>query len=246
MYGWGDAEEPSGRLWSEIRDRLRDAGIDAPDALTWPEDLASHWTAPDLLLSHACGMPYRTRLHTCVTLVGASDCGLEGCPPGHYRSLFVAHKDDPRRDIAAFDGAVLAYNSRDSQSGWSAPLAEAARLGLTLRPEVETGAHRQSLVAVASGRADLAAIDAATWRMCARQVPVAALLRIVGATAPTPGLPFITAFPSLKPQLFAAIRDSLADLGPDDRATLAVKGIVALSAADYLAVPDAPVPAEAL
>jgi ABC-type phosphate/phosphonate transport system substrate-binding protein len=144
-------------------------------------------------MSQTCGFPYRSRLHGQVLLVGTPDYGVDGCAPGHYRSVFVARADDPRDRIEQFDGAGLAYNEALSQSGWAAPQTHAAQIGIRLLPALETGAHSQSARAIAEGRADVAALDAVTWRLLQRFDSVTRELRVVGLTDPTPGLPLITA-----------------------------------------------------
>jgi ABC-type phosphate/phosphonate transport system substrate-binding protein len=131
-----------------------------------------------------------------VELVGAVDHALEGCPPGWYRSAVVVRADDPRETLAAFRGGRLAVNGTDSQSGWgailhhAAPLAEAGRFfGAVL----VSGAHAASVPMVAAGQADLAAIDAVSWRYARRFLPEAGRLRVLMLTDPTPGLPYIAA-----------------------------------------------------
>jgi ABC-type phosphate/phosphonate transport system substrate-binding protein len=59
------------------------------------------------------------------------------------------------------------------------------------REVIETGSHRASAIAVAEGRADVAAIDCRTWSLLQRCVPEARSLIAVGWTAPRKGLPFI-------------------------------------------------------
>ncbi|MFN3646541.1 MAG: hypothetical protein ACK4S2_08505, partial [Gemmobacter sp.] len=64
MYDRPEVQAANDRLWAGIRDRLRAAGLAAPETLVrgrWP--LWDHWTAPDLVLSQTCGLPYRSRLH---------------------------------------------------------------------------------------------------------------------------------------------------------------------------------------
>ena len=109
MYDRPDLAHQTAALWELIRDALRAEGVAAPDTLTpAPADLFQHWQVPDLVLSQTCGFPYRTRLHGHVTLIGTPDYGLEGCPPGHYRSVIVARGDDVRTDNTLVFDAVLA------------------------------------------------------------------------------------------------------------------------------------------
>ena len=101
MYDRPETAAANDRYWQAIRTRLGEG----PETLTRTGELWEHWLAPDLVLSQTCGYPYRARLHGQVTLVGTPDYGLDGCPPGHYRSIFVARADDPRTDLRAFAAA---------------------------------------------------------------------------------------------------------------------------------------------
>ena len=243
MYDFGPAQAANDRLWAGIRDGLRARGIDAPDALTrgeaayWPA-----WEAADLTLSQTCGYPYRARLHSKVTYVGTPDYAVDGCPPGHYRSVFVARRDDPRQTLADFDGAAFAYNEGLSQSGWAAPQTHAAELGLSLPPALQTGGHRLSALAVAEGRADIAALDAVTHALLLDAEPAMRALKVVGATDPTPGLPYIAAKGADAVAIFDAVAAAIAGLSPADRATLHLKGLTRIPTSAYLAVPNPPSP----
>jgi ABC-type phosphate/phosphonate transport system substrate-binding protein len=243
MYDFGPAMAANDRLWALIRTGLRGRGVAAPDALTrgegayWPA-----WTAPDLILSQTCGYPFRARLQGKVAYVGTPDYGVEGCPPGHYRSIFVARADDPRQALADFDGAAFAYNEPLSQSGWAAPQTHAAKLGIKLPPALQTGGHRLSAHAVAEGRADIAALDAVTFALLQTAEPAMAALKPVGQTEPTPGLPFITALGQTPDPIFDAVSEAIAALPPEDRATLRLRGLVRIPEASYLAVPNPPAP----
>jgi ABC-type phosphate/phosphonate transport system substrate-binding protein len=243
MYDFGPAMAANDRLWALIRTGLRGRGVDAPEVLTrgegayWPA-----WQAPDLILSQTCGYPFRARLQGKVTYVGTPDYGVEGCAPGHYRSVFVARADDPRQTLADFGDARFAYNEPLSQSGWAAPQTHAAKLGITLPPALQTGGHRLSAKAVAEGHADIAALDAVTYAFMQNADPVVPRLKVVAETDPTPGLPYITALGQNPGPIFDAVSEAIAALAPEDRATLRLKGIVRIANAAYLAVPNPPAP----
>ncbi|MGL6210447.1 MAG: phosphate/phosphite/phosphonate ABC transporter substrate-binding protein, partial [Paracoccaceae bacterium] len=131
MYDLPPLQAANDRLWAGIRDRLRAVGIGAPEGLTRGDGAYwAAWEAPDLVLSQTCGFPYRARLHGRVTLIGTPSYRLLGCPPGYYRSVFVARAGDTRRTVAEFSGAPFAYNEALSQSGWAAPQTHAAKHGL--------------------------------------------------------------------------------------------------------------------
>lgn len=221
------------RLWQGIRAELGDGPAD----LSRPADPWDDWLAPDLCLSQTCGYPYRTRLHGRVTLVAAPDHRLEGCPAGHYASVFVARRDDPRAGIAAFAASPFAYNEALSQSGWAAPAHHAAQLGVTFGDTRPSGSHAASARAVAGGAADLAALDAQSWRLLQRHDPAARHLRVLEMTTPTPALPYICAAGRDPAPLRRALAAGIAALSPQDRDALGLYGVVTLPAEAYLAVP---------
>lgn len=236
MYDWPEVRGPTDRLWAGIRDGLGARGIDVPAALhrgaQWND-----WLNPALVLSQTCGFPYRTALHGRVALVGTPDYGLPGLPAGYYQSVLVVDAARPG-DWTGFVGGRLAINGHDSQSGWAAPVNHAAASGLAFAAIVETGAHVRSAEAVAAGQADIAAIDAVTWRLIETWRPdLAAALRVAARTAPTPGLPLITAAGNDRALIAAAVEAAIAGLDAADRAALGVRGLVHIPAEAYLAVP---------
>jgi len=246
MYDWPEERSAVDALWAAIRDGLHERGVEAPEALDRGNALWSVWLHPDLLLSQTCSLPYRTRLHGRVQLLGALDLTLPGCPAGYYRSHIVARADDPA-DVAALASGVLALNGFDSQSGWAAAATHVAATGLSFARFLHTGSHRDSARAVAKGKADLACIDAVTWRLVRRHDPdVATRLRIVDSTAPTPGLPLITADARNPEPIRAALTEAHARLTDRVRADLGLAGFVRLDPADYLAIPTPPTPSQEL
>ena len=241
MYDWPEVQAANDRLWFAVADRLRAGGLDAPDALTREGELWSHWEAPDLLLSQTCGLPFRARLRGRVRLVGSPDYGLEGCPPGYYASKIIVRPADAGVDPSDWSRLRLVYNEDRSQSGWASILNHAAALGTSFASMIGSGGHRVSARMVAEGAADIAAIDAQSWRMVQAYDPWAADLIVIGQTEPTPATPFITAGSATDAQV-AAIRAALgaavAAMPPDDRAVLYLRDVVSVSEADYLSVPN--------
>lgn len=243
MYDRAEVQASNDRLWALIREGLRAGGLPAPDTLTrgpgayWPA-----WESPDLILSQTCGYPYRARLHGKVTLLATPDYGVEGCAPGHYRSVMIARKDDPRQSLGQFQGATMAFNEDLSQSGWAGPMAFALSQGITLTPALRSGGHILSAKAVAEGRAEIAGIDAVTWEMIRRYDAFAASLKVVAQTTPTPGLPWIAAAGQDAERLFPILSAAVAALPAEDRATLCLKGLTRIPAEAYLAIPTPPAP----
>lgn len=243
MYDFPWSEAANDRLWAGVRDHLRASGHKAPEELTRGQ--AAYWETwedPRLVLSQTCGYPFRAKLHDKVTLLATPDYALPGCPPGHYRSLFVARRHDPRETLEEFQGAAMAYNEDMSQSGWAAPAHHLLQMGLTPSPRLRSGGHRASAQAVAEGRADIAALDALSWEMLLGHDPATEALRVVATTTPTPVLPFITAPSTDAPEVFSALNQAIAGLSAEGRATLHLRGLVRLPASAYLAVPTPPPP----
>ncbi|MCF2872078.1 phosphate/phosphite/phosphonate ABC transporter substrate-binding protein [Octadecabacter sp. G9-8] len=228
------------RFWALIRTELAATGIDAPDHLSQDADEFSVWKSPDLVLSQTCGMPYRLWLHDQVGLVGTPDYGLKDCPPGFYRSALVVRATDARTELTAFKDATFAFNEAFSQSGFAAPYHHTGAIGSWFQNRVRTGAHLLSAKAVAEGRADIAALDAVTWRNIERYGDIAQDLRVLDWTVPTPGLPLITAARQDAGLIYGAVRRAIDALSVQDAADLGMRGIVAIPKQAYLAVPNPP------
>lgn len=193
-------------FWVRLRRCMVEQGIDdAPSALAMPSDLQAHWRDPTLLLSQTCGFPLATSLAGAVRYVATPRFAAPGCAGALYSSAVVVRREEAASNLAAMAGRRVAFNSRDSQSGYNslralvAPLASGGRFfGGTL----ETGGHRLSLAAVRAGTADLAAIDAVTLALVEDHAPEALTgLRVLCHTASAPGLPFITSLRTTKADL---------------------------------------------
>lgn len=225
MYDVPELRAETDALWAAIRDAIRARGIEAPDALTRGPDETALWRDSALVLSQTCGMPWRLGLHTDATLIGTPDYDVEGCPPGYYRSAVITRADDS-------DPKIWAYNATTSQSGYAA----IADSGVVLKDSIETGSHGASIAAVASGKADIASIDAVTWRLAQRFTPDATALKVIRWTPPTPGLPYITAKHRDPAPLAEAVTEAIAALPPRTRDALGLTGFVHIPSADYLAL----------
>ena len=241
MYDMPALRPVNDRFWSLIRAHLSEG----PGKLTRDRDFWEIWQDPDLVFAQTCGMPYRTRLHGTVHLVGTPDYGLPGCPPGHYCSVFVARADDARI-LPELATGVFAYNEALSQSGWAAPVTHLSELGLAPARLLETGGHALSAQAVAEGHADFASLDALTWVLLQEHTDLGQRLRQVATTRPTPALPYITAITRDPAPVAAAVRAAIADLSPADRAALHIRGLIDIAPDLYLAVPNPPPPAAAV
>lgn len=236
MYDFPEHRHQTDRLWSLVAEALRADGVAAPDRLSRPADLPADWLGPELLLSQTCGLPFVRRLRGRVYLVGAADHGLPDCSPGTYRSRVVVRADDAAESLADLRGRTVAVNSMDSQSGAGALRAMVAPLS-DERPffgqVIRTGAHGDSVRAVAEGRADVAAIDAVTFAMLLRHRTEAQGLRVLLSTPETPGLPFVTRLGGPAQALSGALAKAVDALGPEGRDVLMIQGILPRKEADF-------------
>jgi len=232
MYDRPENRAAHDTLWTLIRDGLLARGLDAPDALDRDTPYDEGWGRPDLVLGQICNLPWRARFRDRVTLIGASDYGLEDAGPGEYYSVIVARADDPA------PGFRFALSDPLSNSGWDSGQDWAARNGVPIRPTLVTGSHAESLRAVAEGRADLAAIDAVTWRNLLRWDQLAQEMRVLGRSAPSPGQSFITRAGQDPAPYRDAIAQAIRALPAPEAEMLGLRAIVALPPSAY----DRPLP----
>ncbi len=238
MYQRPQLEDAHNRYWQLIRKNLTDADVDSPENLSQDAEEFYVWNHPDLVLSQTCGMPYRTWLHDKVELVGTPDFGIDGCPPGYYRSALVVRADDPREDVSEFRDAIFAYNQTFSQSGYAAPYWHLQPKGFWFEKRHQTEQHLLSAKAVAQGGADIASLDAVSWRLMDQYESFADGLRVLEWTIPTPGLPLITARGQNAQIIFEAVEKAIIQLQDKDRKDLGLKGIVKIPKELYLAIPN--------
>ena len=240
MYDRSGTFEANDAFWALIRDQL---GF-GPDRLTRHMDLWDLWLSPDLLLAQTCNLPYRMGLRGKVHLLGSPDYRLPGCPPGHYNSVFVARADDTR-DLRTLLAARVVINQHHSQSGHVALTEHAKGLGIVPNILGESGGHFLSSIMIAEGRADLAVIDALSWRLIERHDPErAAQIRTLERTVPTPSTPYITSLSQDADTVRGALTRAIARMDDTLRDTLSIHALVQLPEADYLNLPiPAPIPA---
>lgn len=240
MYLRAETEPALNLFWGLIRDGIiaRGAALaeDLPEALEAPESLWQLWESPEMILGQCCSLPWRGRLRGKVEYVTTLDHALPGCPPGHYNSVVVT------RPGGTPEG-VVAYNSRNSQSGWATAREVMAEGRARVSGVLSTGAHLASAHAVAEGRADWACIDAQTWAMFGRWEPVTGQLEEHFRTAPTPGLPLICAPGQNASEIAGAVEEAVQLLDAQPRETLGVQGAVWLGPEVYLAMPIPEAPA---
>jgi ABC-type phosphate/phosphonate transport system substrate-binding protein len=241
MYDFPWIAAANDALWASIAARLAEAGVQAPMRLTRNGDLAGLWRHPALIFGQTCGYPYVTALKETVTLIAAPEYSFPGCEGASHRSFLIRRATDPRPALAAFQGAMAALNTHDSNTGMNlfratiAPVAAGARFFSSI---VITGSHEASVVSVAEGRADLASIDCVSFALLKRGRPeLVERVAIVAESLLSACLPFVASasFPAptiqaVRQALFEALADP--DLA-ETCAALGLKGARIATPADY-------------
>ena len=236
MYDWPELSASWDRLWSYARTARRGAGIETEEHLRRSPDHEADWTDPDLCVGQTCGWPFVSRLSGKVIPFARFDFGC-GKIAGDYRSVFIAAPGE-RNGIELLEdhAATIAVNDFNSQSGFRALSTLATgTLSISRIRFLVTGSHRKSIQAVASGKAQLAAIDGQSWRYAKAFEAAVQDVRVLGTSPDVPGLPLITSpvFSRRVHDIHDAIETAINALDSRDRTALGIAGLVHARAADY-------------
>ncbi|MBM2712044.1 PhnD/SsuA/transferrin family substrate-binding protein [Mesorhizobium caraganae] len=206
----------------------------APDPVTLPpNELDYHqlWLHPALLFAQTCWGPMELGLSRQVQVIGQpSYDAYEGGQGELYSSALVMRTGEgPQVRSPAAGKALLpldlmrgkrfTFNSLDSMSGVIGLTRDLQAAGESLdifSSRSESGGHRGSIVAVAEGKADIAAIDCESWALAQRFESAARKVAVVGWTARRKGLPYITAMTTPE-KTVRALREALAGLAEQPR-----------------------------
>lgn len=229
-------------LWDFLRDDLRRQGLtDVPDQLAADLRHDEAWLRPELLLAQTCGYPFVQHLSGKVRLVATPVYAHPGCDGPAMCSFIVVKAASPIRSLEDLRGKRAAINDPGSNSGtnlFRAAIAPLSQDGRFFASVMETGGHLASIDAVASSAVDVAAIDCVTYGNTQRFDPERLSgLRVLTATASTPGLPFVTRGEASDEEV-SALRQSLERtiVEPalaEPRDLLSLRGFAVLSDADY-------------
>ena len=214
---------------------LDEAGrLVAPDPATLPPDefdLHQLWLSPALLFGQTCWGPMELGLARHVKVIAQPNYdAFEGGQGELYSSALVMPADgapsvaSPQDGRAAIPidllrGKRFTFNNPDSMSGLIGLTRDLEAMGESLdifASRGESGGHRLSIVAIAEGRADIAAIDCESWALAQRFESAARGVKVVGWTARRKGLPYITARTTPEKTVWA-MREALASLSEQPR-----------------------------
>ncbi len=242
MYDLPEVRGHTDAWWQHVALALKREGIeDVPVSLERVLPTKAVWRDPNLLLTQTCGYPLRHEFADVITAVAVPHFDATGCDLGEYSSAIVVHDGSVCESFADLEGMRLAANAPDSQSGLNCVrdlIGEVGYQGAFFARIVWTGSHRQSLAAVRSDVADVAAIDAITLALLRNYAPdELSGVRILRWSRRVPGLPYATHAPA-SAQRLKRLRAGLMRAAHDEaaktcREALLIKNILPIVDADY-------------
>lgn len=213
MYDFAEIRSATEGFWYGLQSKLDSLGLsEAAISLVKPDDLPAFWGHSDLLLGQTCGYPFKTGLCGHAQYV-ATPCYRTPFSRGTtHKSVIIAHRDSGIESVADARGKICAINMADSNTGMNLLRLEVAKLqppSPFFARVYETHAHRKSMKAVATGEADIAAIDCVTFSLIDQiDKNTTGAIKIISQTEESPALPFITSSKTDERTL-SALREAL-------------------------------------
>jgi len=248
MYSIDEATAAAWRAlleWVIRRAGMRCTVVDHPA----PQPLPALWARRDLGCVFMCGYPFATAMPQPALLAAPLPAGARYAGRPVYWTDLVVRADSGIADLADTFGRRIAWTTEDSQSGWHAPrllLAAYARerkvplFAQSLGPLVTP---RNIALAVAESRADIGPLDSYAHDLLRAHDPaLAAQLRVIASTEPTPIPPLVGA-PEMPAGDATRLRDALLAVGQAPelapvRATLRLSGFAAVTPDSYRTLAD--------
>jgi ABC-type phosphate/phosphonate transport system substrate-binding protein len=235
MYDFPELREAHDRLWAALAQRLQALGVSpVPRRLTRGLSHREVWAHPGLLFGQACEYPLSRFFRERLRVVATPRYGAPGCADTDYRSAIVVRADEPAEHLEDLRNRRGIANEADSNSGMNLFRAALARFSSGTRffhSMRFSGSHQRSMELVATGEADVTAIDCVTLAYLQRLQPHLTLrLRVIDWTPTSPCLPFVTSQQTSESTL-QALRSALAEVFAD-RALAPVRDTLLLEGVD--------------
>ena len=247
MYNWPELRPQTEQWWQALATGFVQEGMThVPMVFNGHEDPHDDWNDPHLFLSQTCGYPLRHQFQDILEVVAVPCYKSEGCKGAYYSSMVVVRKEDRHLSLGDFGGRRAAFNAQNSQSGYSslraviAPLAQEGRFFATT---LKTGAHLNSMAAVADKKADICAIDCVCWSLATRIFPeLVAALGVIAQTPMAPALPYVTSKTRSPDEVQSLRRGLLKSVGGNEnknlRTPLLLDGFEILPPAAYARIDE--------
>jgi len=246
MYAFTEAQQFA---WRQLFDRICEfTAVDSTQiALRFEHDPAL-LLEPGLWFGHTCGYPLMMRLRQHVSPFCVPLFDVPGTDGKYYSSRIIVAAGSAIESIADSRGRVAAMNNRDSNSGMNVLRHAVAAVhdvdqfsDRFFARVVDTGGHLHSLQAVASGVADIAAIDCVSYQLIEDWQPeLCAGLRIIDDSVMTCGLPLVMSNAVYNatdiPLLTECLNRALAACCAEARNILHLTGFAPVQLADYQSI----------
>ena len=246
-YDFENIEPHINKFWEVLRLQLREAGFEdklLPSSPCRDIHFSEQWSAPNLLISQACGFDVVTTFKEKLQLLAAPSFSIDGLKNGHYFSYLVTHECNESNELIDFKGKKLAINSHQSHSGMNIfrCVMKSAMKDFNFNENLLiSGAHIKSLELIRSKKADLAAIDGVTYHLLERHDPDKLRnTRVIRKTPAVTSCPYITRrnlpeeeLEMLKAALFATFAEPSLNETLDH---LLLKGVNQVTLADYKSI----------
>jgi ABC-type phosphate/phosphonate transport system substrate-binding protein len=234
MYDFPELREAHDRLWAALAQRLQALRVSpVPRQLTRGLSHREVWAHPGLLFGQACEYPLSKLFREHLRIVATPRYGAPGCADTDYRSAIVVRAEEPAEHLEDLRNRRGIANEPDSNSGMNlfraalAPLSSGTRFFHSMQ---FSGSHRGSMQLVATGEADVTAVDCVTLAYLQRLQPeLTTRLRVIDWTPTSPCLPFVTSRQTSESTL-RALRSAIAEVFADRalapaRDTLLLEGV---------------------
>ena len=194
MYAFTDDLQ---RAWQMLFDHFIDLTKDQlsldPGLLFETDELTLR--NANLFLGHTCGYPLMKNLQDALIPVCLPIFDVPGSEGKNYSSVFITSFDSNIKSLQDCHQRVVAVNGTDSNSGMNVLRHAIAPLSLGkpfFSSVIVSGSHKNSVLEVGEGRADIAAIDSVSFALIADAWPeLAAKVSVIGYSARTCGLPLV-------------------------------------------------------
>ena len=252
MYAFTEAQQSA---WRQLFDRFCELSTVSRESvsLSFDHDPA-RLLEPGVWFGHTCGYPLMTQLKEYVSPFCLPLFEVPGTAGKFYSSRIIVAAESDIDSIAASRGHVAVMNNPDSNSGMNVLRHAVAEVADRDQPDKEqpyseqffakvltSGGHLHSLEAVASGSADIAAIDCVSYQLIADWRPeLCAAIRIIGDSVKTCGLPLVMPHAGIVEtdtvMMTERLNQALAHCDDVVRSTLHLNGFASVQLDDYRSI----------
>ena len=242
MYAFTEAQQSA---WRQLFQRFCELSDVAGESvvLSFDHD-PDRLLEPGLWFGHTCGYPLMTRLKDFVSPFCVPLFNVPGTDGRFYSSRIIVAADSDIDSLETSRGCVAVMNNPDSNSGMNVlrhAVAEVSDNEQFFAKVVTSGGHLHSLESVASGSADIAAIDCVSYQLIADWRPqLCADIRIIGDSVKTCGLPLVMAHADITDANTGAmiehLNQALASCDGVVRSTLHLNGFASVQLDDYRSI----------